>query len=332
MAAKIDPKEDFKVEDEENLLLTAIEEGDEEDFFEIEEEKSLSSVKILGLVGIGVFAFLVFFLLLFPLEHVIKSYLGDWSRSSGIVLEFKEIRFPFFGSKSIDSLVIQPSAGTILKSEETFFQISMFSLMKREIDGDIEMNSLHVDSGDTSILIKSLQVSAQLGEFEERLTKANGDIRLNLRGGKIASLPQIPMVGEVKDIAILKGNFHLKIRSGKIQLDQASLDTSWFKLQITGNIRLSDSLPYSALDIKVCAQAQEKFAQERPDLAGMLAILPQEGGRACLPIKGTINSPQAELPAPGSSIPNDGQPSGNLESDQPVVKDSESRSEPQGSE
>ena len=119
-----------------------------------------------------------------------------------------------------------------------------------------------IDSGESSILFKNLIMEGKLSGFEERLTKTTGDLTIIIRGGRIARLPDMPLVGEIKDIDIQKGSFILKFRSGKILIERGSLDTSWFKFSISGMIRLSDIIGLSNLDLKLCAISQEKFADK----------------------------------------------------------------------
>ncbi|WCL47943.1 type II secretion system protein GspN [Leptospira sp. GIMC2001] len=322
--------EDEYVDEEELRGLT---DSDEDDELLEEEEKPLTRNTILGLIGIGFFTFLVFSLFLFPLDEVIKSVILEFTKKSNVIVEFKDIHFPLLGEKRIDSLAIQPSSDTVIKSEEVIIDLKILEILQSRFDGDIHLSSFRVESGETSILIKSLDVNGRLSGFDERISKTIGDLNINIHGGKIISLPEIPMVGsDAKDILILKGNFLLKFRSGKILVEKGNFDTSWFKINLTGVIRLADSFSYSNIDLKICATAQEKFANERPDLAGMLAILPQENGRGCLPIKGTISAPQFDIPAlTGATgfgtppLPGDGsQPNA---TNDPIVKDASSTEE-----
>ncbi|MCZ8345396.1 MAG: type II secretion system protein GspN [Leptospiraceae bacterium] len=303
-----------------------------ENDFTDEEEIPLTTQKILTLVGIGIGFFVLFVILLFPLEEVIKSSIIDFTKSRNISFEFKDIKFPILGQKRIDSFVFSPTNETILKSEETLIDLKMLDLIQNKVDGEVSFSSFSIDSGQTSILFKNLNLAGRLSGFEERISKTTGDMNIMIRSGKIISLPDIPLVGEAKDIQIIKGSFILKFRSGKILIERGSFDTSWFKFNFSGTIRLSDIVSMSALDLKICATSQEKFANERPDLAGMLAILPQENGKSCIPIKGTIKNPEFNLDAltQGSNLnsnPSLEQNSSNPNTD-PIIKDSESTKSP----
>lgn len=303
-----------------------------------EEEIPLTTQKIILLASIGFGFFLLFVILLFPLEEVIKSSIIDFTKSRNISFEFKDIKFPILGQKRIDSFVFSPTNETTIKSEETLIDLKLLDLIQNKIDGDVTFSSFSIDSGATSILLKNLNLSGRLSGFDERITKTTGDLNIIIRSGKIISLPEIPLVGEAKDIQIIKGSFILKFRSGKILLERGSFDTSWFKFNFSGTIRLSDILAMSVLDLKICATAQEKFANERPDLAGMLAILPQENGKSCIPIKGTLKNPEFNMESITQGGMLGGSSPGSVEENplngnsEPIVKDSESSITPSQSE
>jgi starch synthase len=61
-------------------------------------------------------------------------------------------------------------------------------------------------------------------------------------------------------------------------------------------IWIPEMLPHE----KLCALLTEAFQVERPDLAGMVTLLPQENGRVCIPIRGSLQSPKLELPNLGA--------------------------------
>lgn len=310
-------EENQTIEDQEKIELQdeLIEELEDQ----YEESESFTSSKIFLLVSIGFVSFFIFLILLFPIEEVIKSFISDFSKKSGVVIEFKDLKFPIFGAKSLDGLTIQPDSNLILKSEEVYLDAKLFDLIKFIFDGELDLLGFRYDSQDISILIKSILISGKLTDINERISKINGDLNITLKGGEIVRAPEIPLLGEIKKVEIQNGIFLLKFRSGKLLIDQGNLNTGWFRFQLSGQIRINDNIPFSSLDIKVCATPQEKFAQERPDIAGILTLAPQENGRACIPIKGTIRSPTVEGFQTPSGIPNLNQSSPSTE-----VKDEES--------
>ncbi len=284
-------------EDEEVLESLLEEEGDSaSDFEEVEEESRLNSKKIISLIGLGIFSFIVFLLFTFPLDEMVRSLLGDISRDSGLVVEAKEIHFPFFGRKSFDSFSVQFSNGNLIKAEELSVSVSMIGLLNQRIDGDAEIGFFKYEGSDTSLQIKSISFPLRIASIDDKITKWNGEGEIELSGGKFFESMEIPMLGSLKGYEIRKGSIQFKIRSGKVLIEKGLLDSSIAKIQFQGVIRLSDVITLSQLDLKLCATLNEKFALERQDIAGLATLLPQENGRICVPIRGSISSPKVDIP------------------------------------
>lgn len=106
----------------------------------------------------------------------------------------------------------------------------------------------------------------------------------------------IPFLGSLKGTDIKRANLLFKIRSGKLLIERGNLDSNIAKFQFQGVVRLSDTISFSQLDLKVCFTFTDKFAAERQDLVSMVALLPQEAGKTCIPVRGTFSSPKVDLP------------------------------------
>jgi hypothetical protein len=288
----------------------------------LEEEKPLTQKGVFGLIGIGILSFFLFVIFLFPMDELVKSLISNYAAKSNLVLEIKDVKFPLLGQKSLESITIQPSNDTTIKSEQVLIRMGLIDLFQGKYTGDVEVSALRYDSSNFVLLLKSLVLEGKLSNLEDRIARATGEISINIRAGKINNIPELPLIGEVKEIGILKGNFFLKLRAGKLVIEKGNLDTTWFRISISGESRLSDTLGFSTLDLKMCAVAQEKFADERPDIAGMVALLPQENGKGCAKITGTLRSPNFDLPALTGGLP--GADPGSDDPNEPVIKDSES--------
>jgi len=269
---------------------------DNEDQEELEEESSLNSNKILILIGLGFLSFIFFVIFTFPLDEMVRSLLIDSSRDSGIVIEAKEIHFPFLGRKSFDSFSIQFQNGTVVKAEELSIGVSILGLMNQRIDGDAEVGFFKYDAGEVSLQIRSISFPLRIASIEDKVTKWNGEGEIEFSGGKFFESMEIPMLGSLKGQEIRKGSIHFKIRSGKVLIEKGNIDSSIAKIQFQGVIRLSDVISLSQLDLKLCATLNEKFALERQDIAGLATLLPQENGRICVPVRGSISAPKVDIP------------------------------------
>ncbi|MDZ4726738.1 MAG: type II secretion system protein GspN [Leptospira sp.] len=269
---------------------------DLDDHEEHEEISKLDSRKIVLLVGLGFLSFVIFLLFTFPLDEMVRSVLVQTSKDSGIILEAKEIHFPFLGRKSFDSFSAQFSSGTVVKAEELSVSVSVLGLLNQRIDGDAEFGFFKFDGGELSFQFRSIVFPLRITSIEDKITKWNGEGEIEFSGGKIFESMEIPMLGSLKGHEIRKGSLQFKIRSGKLLIEKGNIDSSIAKINFQGVIRLSDAINLSQLELKVCATLNEKFALERQDIAGLATLLPQENGKICVPIRGSISSPKVDVP------------------------------------
>ncbi len=264
------------------------------------EEKKLGIRQIIILSALGFFSFLLFIIVTFPLNETVRTILYGISRESGIVIDSKEINVSILGEKSFESIVIQFPNGLFLKSDELHINTSLVALWDAKIDGDLVANFLRLEFSDLSLFWKEVRIASKLTGLEDKATRWTGEIELDWRDGKINDSPEYPLVGSLKGREFKRGNLILKIRSGKAIIEKGTIDSSIAKISISGSIRLLDKVLQSQLDLKLCALLTEAFQVERPDLAGMVTLLPQENGRVCVPIRGSLQSPKLELPNLGA--------------------------------
>ncbi|MCW7492197.1 type II secretion system protein GspN [Leptospira sp. 2 VSF19] len=290
-------EEDFLAEEEKEIQESLLE--DEDDLFDEdgdEEHSKVNRKQILTLVAIAVVSFLVFTLFIFPLNEIVRSILIKTGKETGIFMDAKEIHFPVIGRKSFDSFIISFPTGTSVKAEEISLGVSLFGLLQSRLEGDASIGYFSFEGSEWAMSIQTLDIPLRLSPIDDKITKWNGEGEIDISGGKIKESAEIPFLGSLKGTDIRKANLLFKIRSGKLLLERGSLESSLAKFQFQGVIRLSDTLSFSQLDLKVCFTLTEKFAQERQDLVGMVALLPQEGGKTCIPIRGTFSSPKVDLP------------------------------------
>jgi type II secretion system protein N len=297
MAKENDLDEDFDLE-EDLIVQESLLEEDNELFEEDsdEEHTKVNRKEILILITISIVSFFVFTIFIFPLNEIVRSLLIKTGKETGIFMDAKEIHFPMIGRKSFDSFVVSFPTGTSLKAEEVSLGISLLGLLQSRLEGDVNVGYFSYEGSDISIGIQTLDLPIRLSPLDEKITKWNGEGEISLSGGKIKESMDIPFLGTLKGTDVKKANLLFKIRSGKLLIERGSLDSNIAKFQFQGVVRLSDTLSFSQLDLKLCFSFTDKFALERQDLVGMVALLPQEGGKTCIPLRGTIASPKVDLP------------------------------------
>lgn len=297
MAKENEFEEDYDLDDDVAVQESLLEEDNE--LFEEDSDEELTKInqkQILTLIAISFVSFLLFTIFIFPLNEIVRSVLIKTGKETGIFMDAKEIHFPMIGRKSFDSFVVSFPTGTSLKAEEVSLGVSVFGILQSRLEGDINIGYFSYEGSDLSIGIQTLDLPIRLSPLDDKVTKWNGEGEITLSGGKIKESMEIPFLGTLKGTDIKRANLLFKIRSGKLLIERGSLDSNLAKFQFQGVVRLSDTISFSQLDLKVCFSLTEKFAQERQDLVGMVALLPQEGGKTCIPVRGTLSSPKVDLP------------------------------------
>ncbi|PJZ45669.1 type II secretion system protein GspN [Leptospira brenneri] len=290
-------EEDFLTEEDQEIQESLLE--DDGELFDEdgdEEHSKVSRKQVFTLVAIAVVSFFIFTLFIFPLNEIVRSILIKTGKETGIFMDAKEIHFPMMGRKSFDSFVASFPTGTSIKAEEVSLGISLLGLLQSRLDGDANIGYFNFEGSEWVFSAQTLDLPLRIAPLDDKITKWNGEGEIDLSGGKIKESAEIPFLGSLKGTDIRKANLVFKIRSGKLLVERGSLESSLAKFQFQGVVRLSDTLSFSQLDLKVCFTLTEKFAQERQDLVGMVALLPQEGGKTCIPIRGTFSSPKVDLP------------------------------------
>lgn len=297
MAQENEIEEDFDLE-EDLAIQESLLEDDSEMFEEDndEEHAKVNRKQVLTLVAISIVSFILFTIFIFPLNEIVRSVLIKTGKETGIFMDAKEIHFPMIGRKSFDSFVMSFPSGTSLKAEEVSLGISIFGLIQSRLEGDVNIGYFSYEGSDLSIGIQTLDLPIRLSPLDEKITKWNGEGEITVSGAKIKESMDIPFLGSLKGTDIKRANLLFKIRSGKLLIERGNLDSNLAKFQFQGVVRLSDTISFSQLDLKVCFSFTEKFAQERQDLVGMVALLPQEAGKTCIPVRGTLSSPKVDLP------------------------------------
>ncbi|XDD48065.1 type II secretion system protein GspN [Leptospira sp. WS39.C2] len=297
MAKENEFEEDLDL-DEDVTIQESLLEDDSELFEEDSDEEhvKVNRSQVFTLITISFVSFLLFTIFIFPLNEIVRSILVKTGKETGIFMDAKEIHFPMIGRKSFDSFVMSFPTGTTLKAEEVSLGISLFGILQSRLEGDVNIGYFSFEGSDLSVGIQTLDLPIRLSPLDEKITKWNGEGEITLSGGKIKESMDIPFLGSLKGTDIRRANLLFKIRSGKLLIERGSLDSNLAKFQFQGVVRLADTISFSQLDLKVCFSFTDKFAQERQDLVGMVALLPQEGGKTCIPVRGTLSAPKVDLP------------------------------------
>ncbi|EMJ95586.1 type II secretion system protein GspN [Leptospira alstonii] len=281
---------------------------EEEEFLtlELQEEEEEAAPRFtlkqkLILIGTGVFSFLIFTIWLFPLDEIIRSSLNSSSAKTGTIVNFRDLSISLLGNITLDTLEITTSSNLKIKTEEAVLKTSLIGLIKKKFDGKFKLVSLKIDTENGPLAkIRNFEGQGKFDNLDQGLTRMNGSLDLEIPAGSssgmIQELPEIPLLGELKNITIKKFLTKVNLQGGNLIFNDFTLDTSIARFDITGNIRLSESMSFSQLNLRICLELDRNFALERQDIADMLTLLEKQSGAKCIPVLGTVNKPEVKVP------------------------------------
>ncbi|WP_061248583.1 type II secretion system protein GspN [Leptospira alstonii] len=281
---------------------------EEEEFLtlELQEEEEEAAPRFtlkqkLILIGTGVFSFLIFTIWLFPLDEIIRSSLNSSSAKTGTIVNFRDLSISLLGNVTLDTLEITTSSNLKIKTEEAVLKTSLIGLIKKKFDGKFKLVSLKIDTENGPLAkIRNFEGQGKFDNLDQGLTRMNGSLDLEIPAGSssgmIQELPEIPLLGELKNITIKKFLTKVNLQGGNLIFNDFTLDTSIARFDITGNIRLSESMSFSQLNLRICLELDRNFALERQDIADMLTLLEKQSGAKCIPVLGTVNKPEVKVP------------------------------------
>ncbi|AAN49564.1 type II secretion system protein GspN [Leptospira interrogans] len=280
---------------------------EEEEFLtlELQEEEEVVSrftfKQKLILIGTGIFSFLIFTVWLFPLDEIVRSSLYSSSVKTGTIINFRDLSISVLGNVTLDSLEVTTSSNLKIKAEEAVLKTSLFGLIKKKFDGKFKLVSLKIDTENGPLAkIRNFEGKGKFDNLDQGISRINGALDLEIpagpSSGMIQELPEIPLLGELKNITIKKFLTKVNLQGGNLIFNDFTLDTSIARFDITGNIRLSENMSFSQLNLRICLELDRNFALERQDIADMLTLLEKQSGSKCIPVMGTFGKPDVKIP------------------------------------
>ncbi|TGL36337.1 type II secretion system protein GspN [Leptospira koniambonensis] len=308
-------EEDELISNEEEEFLTMELEELPPDGLEEEDTPRFSLKQKLILIGSGLSSFLLFLILLFPYENIVRQLMNSSSGQPSSIF-FNELSVSvLLGKVSVESMEIMGQSFKI-RSKNAHIKAGLFSLLRKKVNGDFEIEDLEIDYDNQTLgTIGELEGHLQLDSLVVPASRFGGAFSLKMPEGKFGSfpnLPDFPFIGKIENFFINKILITSRIDQGMVEFEEFVIDTSVARLDLHGNIRLSDSFPNSQLNLKVCFELERNFASaaENQIIVGSLDLLEKGGNGKCIPITGSFQRPEFKIPGlnspaglPGSPAP-----------------------------
>jgi hypothetical protein len=296
--------EDIIPPDHPDLIEDAVDEISEEENLqiflegeEVFERKELSLKEKLLAIAIAIFSFFLFLFLIFPYEELVRVVVSKISAENQILIDFKNLNLPFFGSKTVDGFLYQGKDGTEVSAESIETNVSYLTLLDKNFKGNIEVVLLKLDLNELGVEFKKLYINnSDIEGFDKPLNLMNFHIQLQASNGIIKRSPSIPMIETLKDATIK--SFFLDIKKEKsalkVKIEKFKLSTSLGEITAKGSIELSEVFKASRLDLEICPTLDSKYSAEREDIANNLQLMMKD--KKCFQLEGTISAPKPNLP------------------------------------
>lgn len=298
---RTEEEEEIISNEEEEFLTMELEDIPSEQMEEEEDSSPRFTLKQkLILIGSGLFSFIFFLFLLFPYENIVRQMLVSPSGQPGSFF-FKELNVSvIFGSVSAKSLEISSGPNLRIKANKAEIQAGLFSLIRKKINGDYELSGLTIEyEGEPMGNISALEGIVKIDSLTAPVSRMNGAFSLKTTDGKkgsLTNLPDIPVLGKLESIGINKISLKSKLDQGNLEFEEFIIDTSIGRIDVHGNIHLSENFSSSQLNVRVCFEPERDFGTEREDIVGMLALLEKNGNGKCVPITGYVQKPEVKIP------------------------------------
>jgi hypothetical protein len=301
---------------EENFTQEQIEAPiSDENMFEPEEDKKLSSFQVMSLLVIGFFSLLFFILYLFPIEEVAQYYLLKSVASKGIIIDFKKLDVSLFSSQKVDTLTVQTPDNLSLKIEEVELDASLTELLENIFIGKFTINSFHLDTDKFEFTAGSIALEGKASELSKGISAINGNLKLTLTGGTILRTPDFPMLGALDKVKISTLDTELTARNGNLTFQNGILKSTIASIKFKGSIKLLDPIGNSTLSLVICPTLTKNFSNERQDIDGILKVYTEMNKSNCVNLKGTFSQPNIDMPSMNMPQP--------VQDTQPPVQDTQ---------
>ncbi len=276
-------------------------------------------------IGVSVISsFVLFFILLFPLDIVIRKLLQN--PEIGMQADFTSLNLNAFGSDDIQGF--QFRAGNFaISSPQVESTVSWTGLLRDDLTGIVTLNGpFDLQAGDVAVQGKKALLKLNLPDsMAQPASTWVGDIELELQGVNFTALPSgIPLPLSPSDLRVSQGRIRMGFDGGGVNFEGSSLQTNLFNIRLTGRGTIRGPLATMQLNGRICLRPVSDLQQENPAIYDFYtAFGGAGGGELCFKLEGNLSSPRF-LPE-SNPLQNNGNPDSEEKpgpADQPESADS----------
>lgn len=260
------------------------------------EENPLERRQIVLLVAAGAAAFLVFLLLFFPFDGILRSILKS-QLPGGTRLEFTDFRPSLFGRTTAEGLVVARDPGFKLEAESATLEVKLAALLRKSPRGSLRLNQGTLSGGPVSGTFKSVDVVLDLNDIISKPPREwEGTAQLRVNQFEPDQMPQIPILQKIplppSDIAVSRLQLKVTFSGGTMNINQADLQSTLFQVRVEGSGRPSQDLASMPMEGRVCVKPVDDL-ESKNGMVSMLYNTVSGGGtgETCFKVTGTLAAP-----------------------------------------
>ncbi|MBI38368.1 MAG: type II secretion system protein GspN [Leptospiraceae bacterium] len=257
------------------------------------EETTLTSRQKIW-IGVSVISsFLLFFVLLFPLDIIIRKLLQN--PETGMQADFTSLNLNAFGSDDIQGFQFRAGSFAI-SSPQVESTVSWIGLMKDDLEGTVTLNGpFDLQAGDVGLQGQKALLKLGLPDsMQQPASTWVGDIELELQGVTFTALPSaIPLPLSPSDLKVSQGRIRMGFDGGGVNFEGSSLQTNLFNIRLTGRGTIRGPLAAMQLNGRICLRPVSDLQQENPAIYDFYtAFGGTGGGELCFKLEGNLSSPK----------------------------------------
>lgn len=252
----------------------------------------LSNLQKVSTTVLFLFSFVLFTVLFFPYQTVLRSVLQKYSKM--IRVDFSNVEFNYFSNHKIYNLSLITPDNTALQLEKLSTNISLWNVISRNIHGDIQIEKPEIVFAGFEGSSDSMNAAINIDNIFDKMNQWKGDIVIEGNKMNIYSFPDkfkqlpIPLPINEDDIIINKYTFKFNMENNsEINLAGTSINTNLFNITAEGKISYSSAPNITNLNCKVCLSPDKNLEKINKNLYGLYAMAVGNGGKdICFSVKG----------------------------------------------
>ncbi len=246
-------------------------------------------------------SFAIFFIILFPYENIVRSVLN--SENNPVKIQYSSLNLSLFGESRLRNAVMVTRDGTKLNAQEAIIDVSLLRLIPGSLKGELFFDTFRLQLSGTGLEAGALEIITDLKNYLKPADQYDGTVTINANKASFTSFPAgIPLPLNASDLIIERLQLIVTMKQGSYSIDNSSLKSNLFTIQIKAGGKLAPEFTRSPLNGTMCLTPVSGLENVNPSVYGMYLML--GGGsfqpQVCFGLSGTIGAPAAN-PVSGSA-------------------------------